>query len=155
MELHPRAIPPADLIRESVSAFEESARRREIELSAEVGEDLPLAHVDPDRLSRVLFNLIGNALKCTPPGGHVKVAVGLSDDGELVFSVSDTGPGIRAEDRERLFEPFWKGGGGGVGLGLSIAETLVKGGLSIGRESAWSGKHVPIHRAAGGREYSI
>lgn len=126
LEIRPYPTPPADLVHAAVAAFEEKARRREINLSAEAGRDLPDAEIDAERLRRALYNLIDNAIRYTPQGGHVGVRVDLSNSGECLFSVSDTGAGIRPEDQSELFKPFWAGDGGHVGLGLAIAKTLIE-----------------------------
>ena len=85
---------------------------------------------DPGKLRQILLNLVGNAVKFTTTGGVTLTAGCLSDS--LVFTVSDTGPGIRAEDRERIFEPFTQldlektRPNGGTGLGLAITRRLVE-----------------------------
>jgi signal transduction histidine kinase len=93
--------------------------------------------VDPDRLQRVLRNLLDNAFRHTPSGGLVLVAARLADD-EVELSVSDSGPGIPPEEQERIFERFYRAersrqrGGAdgapaaGAGLGLAIARALVQ-----------------------------
>ena len=75
-------------------------------------------------------NLISNALKYTPPGGEVQVSTGGSVDSAWL-QVTDTGPGIPEEERERIFEPFYRGGQAsrfpqGLGLGLTIARDIVE-----------------------------
>jgi len=101
-------------------------------VAADKGVDLGLAraapaHVrgDPASLAILMANLIDNALRYTPPGGRVDVAV---DAGPApVFSVADTGPGIAAEERERVFDRFYRGGAtaeAGSGLGLSIVKRV-------------------------------
>jgi signal transduction histidine kinase len=73
----------------------------------------------------VLVNLLGNAVKFTPPGGIVSLYVDESDAG-LTFSVRDTGPGIPADEVKSIFTKFWSGStGGGTGLGLWIACAIV------------------------------
>lgn len=87
---------------------------------------------DPDRLSRVIDNLIDNAVSFSPPGGIVRI--GATADGEHVFiHVEDEGPGVAAEAREKIFQRFYslrpesEGFGEHSGLGLAIAETIVEG----------------------------
>jgi signal transduction histidine kinase len=81
---------------------------------------------DPFRVSQVLGNLLGNALKFTPTGGAVIFGAAV-DGGEVVFRVSDNGPGIPAEQTAHLFEQFWQARNDkrGVGLGLTIAKGIV------------------------------
>src|SRR5262249_2156940 len=89
---------------------------------------------DPEHLEKVLLNVIGNALKFKPSGGHVKVGVRVDgsgpDSGWLVTEVADDGPGISREDLLRIFDRFHRGGGSarsqpGAGIGLALARELV------------------------------
>jgi signal transduction histidine kinase len=83
---------------------------------------------DPDRVLQIFSNLLGNAVKFTPSHGRIVVAA--AQDGKLVrFSVSDTGPGLSADERQHVFDRFWQAeetGRFGIGLGLSIAKGLVE-----------------------------
>ncbi len=87
-----------------------------------------IVYVDRDRLLQVMGNLVDNAVKFTPEGGTVTVRSEVHD-GEIRFSVSDTGPGISEDDRERIFEPYWQAPSTahlGSGLGLAIAKQIVE-----------------------------
>ncbi len=93
-------------------------------------EDLPQVSADPDRLERILTNLIGNALKYSEPGTEVTVSLALGD-GEVVTSILDQGPGIPPEERPHLFERYRRTRAGrerreGLGLGLYITRRLVE-----------------------------
>lgn len=84
---------------------------------------------DSDSLTRVLRNLLDNALKYTPTGGEVKVSLSSSPE-SVLLKVSDTGPGIPEEDRKHLFERFWRGRASrrhtpGTGLGLYLCQQIV------------------------------
>jgi two-component system OmpR family sensor kinase len=102
-------------------------------LAANKGVDLGLAREAPARvrgdaanLSTLLSNLLDNALRYTPPGGRVDVAVD-NEGGAAVLTVADTGPGIAVEERERVFDRFYRGsdnGSPGSGLGLSIVKRI-------------------------------
>ena len=87
-------------------------------------------HADADRLRQVVGNLVGNALRATPPGGTVTLSAG-QHDGAAVLRVADTGKGIPAEQLPHLFDRFWRADAargretGGSGLGLSIARQIV------------------------------
>jgi signal transduction histidine kinase len=86
------------------------------------------ARADAVRVTQVLGNLLGNALKFTPRGGAVTLGASASD-GAIILHVADTGPGIPAVDRGRIFERFFRGSkpsGKGAGLGLAIARALVE-----------------------------
>ena len=105
---------------------------------AGIGIDLRLqarhSHIraDAGKLEQVLSNLIGNAVKFTPKGGKVSIVTRNETNGGLVVEVSDTGIGIPADALSRIFSPFEQGDSsihrryGGLGLGLSIANTLIK-----------------------------
>jgi PAS domain S-box-containing protein len=121
---------------------------KRVMLASEVEPDVPLAlRGDPGRIRQVLMNLMGNALKFTPPGGAVRVIIAReAQAGDVVpirFTIVDTGPGITQEGRARLFQPFSQVDEsttrkyGGTGLGLSICKQLVDiMGGTIGVESA-------------------
>ncbi|NLC52175.1 MAG: cell wall metabolism sensor histidine kinase WalK [Firmicutes bacterium] len=93
---------------------------------------IPKLIVDRDRIKQVWINIIGNALKYTPPGGKIKLGAFLKDEGKVSFYIKDTGIGIPTEEQERVFERFYrvdKGRSrqrGGTGLGLSIAKEIIK-----------------------------
>jgi signal transduction histidine kinase len=72
---------------------------------------------------QIVSNLLSNAFRWTPEGGRVELS--LAEDGDwITVVVADSGPGISAEERERIFRPFWSRDGGGTGLGLAIAREL-------------------------------
>jgi signal transduction histidine kinase len=119
-----------ELVHTVLVAMESLAAERRLALKVDVGADLPRGRGDERRLSQVLLNLVGNALKFTE-AGEVRVAAGL-DDGRFLVSVTDTGPGIAPADQERIFETFQQVDSsltrkkGGTGLGLSIAKRIVE-----------------------------
>ncbi|MBO4915296.1 MAG: HAMP domain-containing protein [Oscillospiraceae bacterium] len=107
------------------------AQRHKHELTHEYSEHLPLIMGDRGRIEQVMLNILSNAVKYTPDGGHIRVTAG--DAGETVWmEVSDDGIGIPAKDRERIFERFYRVDkarsreSGGTGLGLSIATEIVQ-----------------------------
>jgi signal transduction histidine kinase len=102
------------------------ARERGIELETRVPDEELRISGDATKLGWAVSNLIGNALRYTPQGGVIRVeATGLTDAVRL--SVSDSGPGIPPEQRERIFERFAQGSdGGAAGLGLSIVRDVVQ-----------------------------
>jgi signal transduction histidine kinase len=104
------------------------AHLRHVALAAHVPPDAA-AQVAPEKIERVLFNLLTNAVRHTPPDGSVAVHVDERPD-ELLVRVEDTGDGIEPESAERMFERFWRAdrarGGNGAGLGLAIARGLVE-----------------------------
>jgi len=110
------------LCERAYAAFATEARGRgvELELSLDAGAVLV---TDGDRVLQIVSNLLANAIHWTPAGGRVELALARGDS-DVSVTVSDTGPGIAAEERERIFRPFWSGQGGGTGLGLTIASEL-------------------------------
>jgi len=92
---------------------------------------LPVIEADPNRVGQVIRNLIGNAIKFTKIGGEVHISA-KHQNGEILFSIRDTGIGINKQDQEKLFEPFFQAEQtmyrehGGTGLGLAIARGIVE-----------------------------
>ena len=125
LELHREPTDLGVLIGEVIAAFRAQAESGGVDLRAEVPEDVPLAEIDPLRVREVLSNLTANALRHTPRGGDVRIAVAAAP-GSLRFSVTDTGTGIAPEDLPHIFERFYKTADStGSGLGLAIARNLV------------------------------
>lgn len=128
--VHPRACDAAEVAREAAMAVEPLAMTRGLSLELNLDTPLPV-RTDPDRLRQVLVNLLTNAVKYTERGSVVLEAVPGAEDGGVVLRVADTGLGIRPEDRERIFEPFWQADQsstrrvGGLGLGLAVVRRLV------------------------------
>src|SRR5207247_2102636 len=124
-----RAVPdPAPLIAAAVELFRRTRTTHRLELHVEGA--LPRVDADADALDRVLKNLISNALKYSPPGSCVRVRA-RATDGVVAVDVEDEGPGIPAEERARVFEPYYRvretaGLGPGTGLGLSVVKSLVE-----------------------------
>jgi signal transduction histidine kinase len=107
------------------------ATEKNLSLRVNVPGNLPVASGDERRISQVLLNLVGNAIKFTD-AGEVRIDAAAAD-GALMVSVSDTGPGISLSDQENIFEEFRQAEGstgaqrkGGTGLGLAIAKKIVE-----------------------------
>jgi PAS domain S-box-containing protein len=116
------------IISEAVASFETLANRGRVTLSGSATAGIPAILCDRDRILQVIGNLVGNAIKSAPSGCSVELRA-TSEDREVVFSVTDTGPGISAADQKRLFERYWRSpdaGYKGTGLGLAIARGLVE-----------------------------
>jgi len=127
--LEREVVPVADVVARCARIFAVQARERGVTLATEVAaDDLPLAG-DPTKITWALSNLVANALRYTPRGGTVTIRAA-GDDGTVRLAVEDTGPGIPAEQRERIFERFVQGGeggeSGGAGLGLAIVRDIVQ-----------------------------
>lgn len=118
------------LLREVMDGHGTRAEEREVSLTCSVPEGIPVAWGDRHRMVQVLTNLLENALRETPAGGEI--TLGVQEDpaaSGFRFFVSDTGPGIRPEDQEKLFDRFWqvsRKDKGGAGLGLSIVKGIVE-----------------------------
>ena len=139
LSLNVEDVPIADVVQQSEDTFRPLADAQQIELRVEWPNDRTMVRADPLRLSQVLGNLIGNALKFTPAGGRVTLRV-QREQRCVVFRVEDTGQGIPPDQVGRVFEDFWqarKGDRRGIGLGLAIAKALVEAqGGTITVESA-------------------
>jgi signal transduction histidine kinase len=124
----------ADLLSDTLSAMRALAEQGGIHLEGQAAPDTDPVYMDPQKIQRVLYNLIGNALRHTPSGGTVTIqAVRAGAMAQVV--VHDSGEGIPAADLPHIFERFYRGerartrdGGGqrGVGLGLAIAQGLIE-----------------------------
>jgi signal transduction histidine kinase len=121
---------PRQVVIEAVDTFQAQASGSGVSLVAEIAPaPTTIAELDHARILQVLANLVGNAIKFTPPGGHVVVHFEQNPQ-ELRFAVRDTGRGISTADLEFVFERFWKlekSDGRGVGLGLYISKCIVQG----------------------------
>jgi signal transduction histidine kinase len=125
LELHREPTDLGVLVGEVIAAFRTPAESGGVALRADIPDNVPLAEIDPLRVREVLINLTANALRHTPPGGEVCIAVAAAS-GSLRFSVADSGTGIAPEDLPHVFERFYKTADStGSGLGLAIARNLV------------------------------
>jgi two-component system phosphate regulon sensor histidine kinase PhoR len=127
--LQVQPINPVDMLYKSVERLHLQAQRAGLTMSVDCCNNLPNILGDQNRLEQVLVNLLHNAIKFTPVGGEIHV-LAEQTDGEIQFSVRDTGVGIPAEDLPRIFERFYKAdrarSSGGTGLGLAISRHLVE-----------------------------
>jgi signal transduction histidine kinase len=132
MQLKIANIDAAALITRATSQIASLASNKKLSLKQQIAPDLPTFHGDEGKLRRVLVNLMGNAVKFTPPGGILTTSVSMGDSQMLLFSVSDTGEGIPAGSFERIFEKFGQvqsRQGGRVmstGLGLTFCKLAVE-----------------------------
>jgi len=118
------------LILTALESQQSLAGQTSVIINTDVGPALPPIEADEERVLQVLENLVGNALKFTPPGGVVTVGASrAADPGWVVFSVRDTGPGILQEYLPRVFDRFFQGQSSdrrGSGLGLAICKAIVE-----------------------------
>jgi two-component system, OmpR family, sensor kinase len=133
------SIDAPDRVRNVIDRLRHVADQKNVQLTVGGAASADLL-ADPGLLDQLLWNLVDNAVKFTPPGGKITVAVD-ERPGSMVFTVRDTGPGVAGRDVERIFERFYRAdqartassGPGGTGLGLSIvrAITEVHGGRAV------------------------
>src|SRR5438105_11482984 len=110
------------LCERAYTAFGEVAKRRSIDYRSDI-QAHPVILTDGDRVLQIISNLLANAFRWTPEGGRIELELSAANGGVSV-AVADTGPGIGAEERDRIFRPFWSRDGSGTGLGLAIAREL-------------------------------
>ena len=134
MELNDALVDLRSVISGSVGMVRTRADETAIRLIAELPSELPLLYADERKLKQILLNLISNALKFTPNGGTVSVAVVEEIGGDLIVTVSDTGIGIAQDEIERVFEPF-------VQLDSSLARKYEGTGLGLPLSRRWAQLH--------------
>lgn len=128
MQLELGAVDVARAIANVAAMVREEIRNRGLRLDIAVPDDIGVIEADEKRIRQVLYNLLSNAMKFTPPTG--RVSIGATDDGEMVrLYVADTGIGIDKDEQARVFDRFHRGRaavqGKGVGLGLSLVRSFV------------------------------
>ena len=133
LKLEKQEIEPGVLIRQIVERAKPQADQKNIRLETDLQSNLPAIWIDSDRITQVLNNLIGNALRYTPEGGTITVQSSVLAAGDSIqVVVSDTGPGIDPEDLPFIFDRFYRAdksrtrASGGSGLGLAIVKQLVE-----------------------------
>ena len=123
-------VEPRQTLLHAVAAHQPAAEQQQITLTVQADADLPPVRADGDRLAQVWHNLLANSLRHTPAGGQIRLRA-LAGDGEVIFQVADTGPGIEPATLPHIFERFYRADGarrredGGSGLGLAIARSIV------------------------------
>lgn len=121
-----------DIVKDLRPTMQGLTRAADLRLNIGVPKDLPKVHVDPRRIKEVLVNLVDNAVKYTPPGGSVGISAH-AKNGHVEVVVRDTGIGIPEEDRDKIFQPFYRvkantpqRGQASSGLGLALSKRLVE-----------------------------
>ena len=127
-----KPVDPVHLLHETVDKAMPAAEAKKIIISAHAVADVPSVLADTEHLRQALLNLIGNAVKFSPPGSTVETSLQLADGGnQLLFSVVDSGPGIPEGEQPLVFNKYYRGEqlkktADGIGLGLSIAKNIVE-----------------------------
>lgn len=130
MELNKDTVDPHAILVDAFNVVKEQAKKKNIKVDFDCPPDIGWIAADAKRLTQVVFNLLTNAITFTPKLGHVTLAAGR--DGDMVeISVSDSGPGIPKDERDRVMQPFQRiksddHQGGGPGLGLTIVKRFVE-----------------------------
>jgi len=125
-----RQVELALLVDETVEAMRPEAGAKGVEIDTQLAEELS-ARADPEKIQRVLFNLIRNAIRHTPADGSVTVRAE-AGRGEVEIEIADTGDGNPASEREQVFDVFFRGGADasrasdGAGLGLAVSRAIVE-----------------------------
>ncbi|MGB7980744.1 MAG: HAMP domain-containing sensor histidine kinase [Candidatus Nanopelagicales bacterium] len=134
LSLHPHTVDPRELARSTVHFALPSYQAKGVRLTLADHPGCPLIAAAPTRLQQVLGNLLTDALRHTPTGGHVTVTVTPAQTNTVRIAVSDTGDGIPADELEAIFTSFHRadpsrtsGDGSGAGLGLTIARAIIAG----------------------------
>lgn len=128
LELDRQLLTLAEWLPQTLVTWRESAQRKKLNWQVNIPSKISSLEADPDRLAQIVGNLLSNAIKYTPEGGTVAVSAG-QENGQIWIQISDTGPGIPAEEQAHIFTPLYRGQATGrfpqgMGLGLSIANDL-------------------------------
>jgi signal transduction histidine kinase len=132
LSIRPGDVRTDALFEDLTNDYAAQAAEKTIELGFDLPPKMPVIHGDRDRLGQALHNLVGNALKYTPPGGKVTVRVEAPEQGGLIVHVIDTGIGIDPDECERIFDRFYRANDRriahvtGSGLGLALAREIVR-----------------------------
>jgi signal transduction histidine kinase len=119
-------------INKSFDAFTLQASERQQKLINSIDPDLPLIAIDPTHFDQILNNLIGNAIKFTPPGGTITIRASVDASQCVCICIEDTGPGIAKKDQQHIFQPYVQvthdivARSSGAGLGLALVQRLVQ-----------------------------
>ena len=131
LQLEEEPIDPVEALNQTMRMFRQRASELGVDLTFRVRDDIPWLIADPRLFNQVAINLTSNALKFTPEDGNVWVELSFDAAGDMVLSVKDTGIGIKASDKERIFEPFVQVEDAmsrtqqGTGLGLPLVRKIM------------------------------
>jgi signal transduction histidine kinase len=128
LELDRKPVQTTAWLRSVLSPWQAAAAEKQLQWQVEIPESLDSIEIDALRMAQVVGNLLSNAIKYTPSGGTINIAAGV-DEKNFWLRVRDTGAGVQADEREKIFQPFYRGDTGrrikqGMGLGLTIAREL-------------------------------
>jgi two-component system sensor histidine kinase BaeS len=136
LSIAPQSIEPGRLLQEVAAHYQYETQRKNVSLDLDIASPLSNIVVDPGRMTQVLTNILDNALRHTPEGGKILLSARDANVGDQVeLAVQDSGPGLKAEDLDRIFDRFYRTDSsrqrdgafqGGSGLGLAIARSIVQ-----------------------------
>ena len=163
LRLNPVTVEMRGLLRSTLDLLAGTAAEAGVTLATDLAGDPIVIRADEQRLRQVLLNVAGNAVKFTPAGGRVAVAVARGPDGGAVITVTDSGIGIDEAQIARAFEPFWQADSGldrvkeGAGIGLPLARELVAlhGGRLELQSRVGEGTRITIALPEGPRETGL
>jgi signal transduction histidine kinase len=131
LTITPQAVSPERLLQEMSTRYRFQAQTKNIALDLDIASPLSDLEVDPGRLTQVLTNILDNALRHTPAGGHIVLAARQTGD-TIELSIRDSGPGLPPDELDRIFDRFYRADAsrhradGGSGLGLAIAKSIIQ-----------------------------
>jgi signal transduction histidine kinase len=133
LPIAPQMIEPQRLLQEVAAIYHYQTQRKNITLDLDITSPLSNIEVDPGRMTQVLTNILDNALRHTPEGGRITLSANDANaDEQVELAIKDSGPGLKPEDIERIFDRFYRTDSsrqredGGSGLGLAIARSIVQ-----------------------------
>lgn len=131
-DLHEEIVDAEECVQSALQLVSEQAAASDIAIECDIPRNLPLLRADERKLKQILINLVSNSVKFTEPGGRIKIALSLGDDGAMRLEVIDTGIGISKEDLPKALSAFGQVDSGlnrthqGTGLGLNLVQKLAK-----------------------------
>jgi len=154
LSITPQVVEPGRLLQEMAAIYQYQTQRKNVTLDVEMDSPLSNIEVDPGRMTQVLTNILDNALRHTPEGGRIALSAKEVSD-QIELAIQDSGPGLDAEDLERIFDRFYRTDSsrqrdgdvpGGSGLGLAIARSIVQahGGQLVTESETGKGLKVII-----------
>jgi len=130
LTITPESIDADTILMEITEEMRPLAKQKSQNFELSIQSTLPIVEADPQRLRQIIMNLLNNAMKFTPENGEITLGARVIDS-NLIVDITDTGPGLSKEERERVFNPYFRKEGdrerySGLGLGLSLCKVLVE-----------------------------
>ena len=130
LQLQPQELDLRELCLETLESFANRFESKQLQVSVDIPQDLPMVYADGSQVRRVIVNLLDNAIKYTPEGGQVEVTALHRTTQKVQVAIHDTGPGIPVENREKIFEESYRlerdENKDGYGLGLALCQRIVR-----------------------------